>query len=80
MSELWDMRWLLPSKNEAKAFHCDMVEASKLGDNNGYLDGFNIMALKEESKSQNLTATLNILYFAAIVRRRDPVKTIDKGE
>ncbi|KAL7545286.1 hypothetical protein ACHAWF_008640 [Thalassiosira exigua] len=52
MSELWDMRWCMATHNDAKNFHREMLEASKLGGNNGYLDGFNIFSPKANEKSE----------------------------
>jgi hypothetical protein len=39
MSELWDMRWVFPSRELARAFHADMVGASREEGGRGYLDG-----------------------------------------
>mmetsp|Transcript_7758 Transcript_7758/g.21597 ORF Transcript_7758/g.21597 Transcript_7758/m.21597 type:complete len:413 (+) Transcript_7758:82-1320(+) len=38
LGELWDMRWLFPTNQEAQKFHGSMLEASRTEDNDGYLD------------------------------------------
>jgi len=50
LSEMWDMRWCFSSNEDAKNFHCKMIEVSKLGKNNGYLDGLFVLGLRSHEK------------------------------
>lgn len=40
LGELWDMRWLMATDEQAKKFHRSMLETSRAEGNNGYLDSF----------------------------------------
>jgi hypothetical protein len=61
--EVWDMRWVFPTKEQAKAFHRDMLAASRAEDGNGYLDGLNERNITEEEASSLRPGIEEIVFF-----------------
>lgn len=58
--EVWDMRWVFPTSEQAIAFHRDMLAASRAEDGNGYLDGLNERAQTAEELSLIRESTTSI--------------------
>jgi len=58
LSELWDMRWVFPTTEEAQKFQIDMLDATRSEDNDGYLDSLNELSMKP---SERKSLDVNIL-------------------
>lgn len=70
-SELWDMRWVLDTNADAKNFLRDMLEVSRLGDNNGFLDGMDEVAVKSH-ETADLDGRIDNLVFCSNRPKKRP--------
>ena len=60
LSELWDMRWVFPTTEEAQQFQLEMLDATRSEDNDGYLDSLQELSMKpSERKSLDVNLLMH---------------------
>lgn len=77
-SEVWDMRWVCKTAEDAKNFCKDMVEISRMGDNNGILDGIDKVGVKS-SELASLDDSIEELTFCANKPKKRPALRNEQG-
>lgn len=78
-SEVWDMRWLCKTSEDAKNFCKDMVEISRLGENNGILDGLFKVGVKS-SELESLDDRIEELAFCSNKPKKRPASNNTQGK
>lgn len=78
-SELWDMRWVFGNPENAKNFCKDMVEISRLGQNNGILDGLFKVEIKS-SELESLDNSIEDLVFCSNKPLKKPSNNNTQGK
>jgi len=78
-SEVWDMRWVCKTAEDAKNFCKDMIEISRMDDNNGMLDGVPTLGVKA-SELARLDDSIEELVFCSNKPKKRPARNNQQGQ
>ena len=78
-SEVWDMRWLCKTPEDAKNFCKDMLEISRLGENDGILDGLFKVGVKS-SELESIDDRIEELVFCFNKPKKRPAHNNTQGK